>query len=331
MYRLPLSTALISLALAQFAGCASKPAVHQASAPPYTGPRITLHAAPGNAAIAELASKDETSAIAYLNARRAELGLGALAADPLVAKAAAAHASYLETNRATGHEENAGLPGFSAADVTARVRLHTQTAGASEVFAVYGGQRAPQLPMAEIFDSPYHRGAMLYDWARAGEAVASGKSQIIVVDFADPQPAIGATELVAYPYDGQKDAPLAWQDIEQPDPMGPDTRYRGAVLGYPITLSGGTNAHIELATFELRDGHGKKVRCQIAPLTAADVGRNTAVCTPFSPLRPQTTYTVHATGRLTQQYGVANAPFDLQWSFTTTDTHARAWLQQPHA
>jgi hypothetical protein len=28
-------------------------------------------------------------------------------------------------------------------------------------------------------------------------------------------------------------------------------------------------------------------------------------------------YTAHATGRLTQQYGIARAPFDLTWSFTT--------------
>ncbi|WP_241023478.1 CAP domain-containing protein [Paraburkholderia sp. Ac-20340] len=331
MYRKTFSAALFSITALHLCGCATRHTASEAAAAPYTGPRITLHAAPGTNAIADLSDERTTSAIAFLNARRAELGLSALASDPLIAKAAQAHASYLEVNRAAGHEERAGLPGFSAADVTARVRLHTQTAGASEVFAVYGGQRAPALPIEEIFDSPYHRGAMLYDWGRAGEAVASGNSQIVVVDFADPQPAIGATELVAYPYNGQKDAPLAWQDIEQPDPMGPDTRYRGAILGYPITLSGGTNAHIELATFDLRDPHGKKVRCQIAPLTAADAGRNTAVCTPFSPLRPHTTYSVRATGLLTQQFGVANAPFDLEWSFTTSAAHARSWLQQPHA
>ena len=189
--------------------------------------------------------------------------------------------------------------------------------GASEVFAVYGGQQVPALPIEEIFASPYHRGAMLYDWARAGEAVATGDSQITVVDFADPKPAIGDTELVVYPYDGQKDAPLSWQNIELPDPMGPDSRYRGALLGYPLTVSGGTNAHISLEKFELRDGRGKLVRCQIAPVTSADTGRNTAVCTPFSPLRPNTIYTAHATGRLTQAFGVANAPFDIQWSFAT--------------
>ncbi|MFP3801979.1 hypothetical protein [Paraburkholderia sp. SIMBA_027] len=151
---------------------------------------------------------------------------------------------------------------------------------------------------------------MLYDWARAGEAVAPGDSHITVVDFADPKPAIADTELVVYPYDGQKDAPLSWQNIEQPDPMGPNSRYRGALLGYPLTVSGGTNAHILLEKFELRDGRGKPVSCQIAPLTSADTGRNTAVCTPFTTLRPGTT-------RLTQQFGVANAPFDVRWSFAT--------------
>ncbi|WP_234775562.1 CAP domain-containing protein [Paraburkholderia tropica] len=297
--------------------CATKPALPQVSEQPYTAPRITLHTAPGPAALAILPADPVPTAISYLNARRAELGLSAIAADPLVAEAAAAHAHYLEVNRASSHDESAGLPGFSGTDVTTRVRQHTETTGASEVFAVYGGQRVPALPIEEIFDSPYHRGAMLYDWARAGEAVASGDSQITVVDFADPKPAIGDTELVVYSYDGQKDAPLSWQNIEQPDPMGPNSRYRGALLGYPLTVSGGTNAHILLEKFELRDGRGKPVSCQIAPLTSADTGRNTAVCTPFTPLRPGTTYTAHATGRLTQQFGVANAPFDVRWSFAT--------------
>lgn len=39
--------------------------------------------------------------------------------DLLVAKAVA-HASWLETNRATGHEENQGRLGLSAVDVTGR-------------------------------------------------------------------------------------------------------------------------------------------------------------------------------------------------------------------
>ncbi|MEQ0777673.1 CAP domain-containing protein [Paraburkholderia tropica] len=307
----------LAAALTLLAACATKPVVTHVAEPPYTGPRITLHTAPGVTAFAIQPADPLPTAISYLNARRAELGLNAITADPLVAQAAAAHAHYLEVNRASSHDESENLPGFSGADVATRVRQYTETTGASEVFAVYGGQRVPALPIEEIFDSPYHRGAMLYDWARAGEAVASGDSQITVVDFADPKPAISDTELVVYPYDGQRNAPLSWQNIEQPDPMGPNSRYRGALLGYPLTVSGGTNAHILLEKFELRDGRGKLVSCQIAPLTSADTGRNTAVCTPFSPLHPGTTYTAHATGRLTQQFGVANAPFDVRWSFST--------------
>ena len=72
---------------------------------------------------------------------------------------------------------------------------------------------------------------------------------------------------------------------EQPYPMGADGRYRGQVLGFPITLSGGPNAHIELRNVDLRDQRGKKVPCKIAPLTATAAARNTAVCTPYEPLR----------------------------------------------
>ena len=103
---------------------------------------------------------------------------------------------------------------------------------------------------------------------------------------------------------------------EQPYPMGADGRYRGQVLGFPIALSGGPNAHIELRNVDLRDQRGKKVPCKIAPLTATAAARNTAVCTPYEPLRTGMLY-VHANGRI-GQLG-RNAPFDLAWTFTTRD------------
>ncbi|MGF6440349.1 CAP domain-containing protein [Paraburkholderia youngii] len=318
---LPLISILLACAL--LAACATKPTPPVAEHP-YTGPRITLHPAPGAAALATMSGASPQSAIEYLNDRRAELGLMPIATDELVAKAAAAHARYLEVNRATGHDERAELPGFTGADVTARVRALTEVTGASEVFAIYGGQHPPDLPVAEIFASPYHRGAMLYDWARAGEAVLSGDSAITVVDFADPAPVVTSTELVAYPYPGQTDAPLSWTDDENPDPMGPESRYRGAVLGMPLTLSGGTNAHVDLASFELRDARGKIVRCHIAPRTPVESGRNTAVCTPYEPLKPGMHYTAHATGRLSQIYGASDVPFDLTWTFSTITPQSTA-------
>jgi hypothetical protein len=122
---------------------------------------------------------------------------------------------------------------------------------------------------------------------------------------------------VAWPYDGQRQVPTSWVNNEQPDPMGADTRYRGQVLGFPITLSGGPNAHIDLRSVELRDQRGKKIACRIAPLTATDAARNTAICTPYEPLHTGTRYTVHALGRVTQLGKVA--PFDLAWAFTTRE------------
>lgn len=315
--RIPLLP-LVVLASAALAACASKPPAPVAQA--YSGPAITLHPVAGAAALATaaFAAADARSpAIAYLNARRAELGLAPIAIDANLALAAAAHARYLQMNRAAGHDERPDLPGFTGVDVATRVRLHTNVAGASEVFAVYGGQRAPTQPIDELFAAPYHRGAMLYDWARAGEAALNANASITVLDFADPAPALSASELVAYPYPGQSNAPLAWTDEETPDPMGADGRYRGAVLGYPITLSGGTNAHVDLLTFELHKANGTPVRCRIAPRTPAQSGRNTAVCTPYEPLQAATRYTAHATGLLTQQYGAADVPFDLTWTFST--------------
>ncbi|BFG80647.1 hypothetical protein PTKU46_86810 [Paraburkholderia terrae] len=257
------------------------------------------------------------TALDYVNARRQEAGLPLIAVDDDVAAAAAEHARYLGLNRVGMHGETEGKPGFTGIDVITRVRLHTPASGASEMLAEFGGPRSVDTPIEDIFASPYHCGAILFDWARAREASLVGSSSVTVVDFAGIAPALADTELVARPYDGQRQVPTAWMNNEQPDPMGADGRYCGQVLGFPITLSGGPNAHTELRNVDLRDQRGKKVPCKIAPLTATDAARNTAVCTPYEPLRTGTRYTVHAIGRI-GQLG-RNAPFDLAWTFTTRD------------
>ncbi|WP_233806897.1 CAP domain-containing protein [Paraburkholderia sp. HP33-1] len=302
------------VAITALAGCATKVVQVENPDPPYQGPIVRLRYAPGPSATIRVG---ETTALEYVNARRQEAGLPLIAVDDKLAEAAAAHARYLDLNRVGTHDEIEGRPGFTGVDVITRVRLHTPAYGASEVLAVFGGPRSVETPVEDIFASPYHRGAILFDWARAGEASIVGSSSVTVVDFADIARALADTELVAWPYDGQRLVPTAWVNNEQPDPMGADGRYRGQVLGYPITLSGGPNAHIELRSFELRDQRGKKVQCKIAPLTAADVARNTAICTPFEPLRTGTHYTVRAIGKVTQLGSVA--PFDLTWGFTTRD------------
>ncbi|QCP54943.1 CAP domain-containing protein [Trinickia violacea] len=311
------TTACIA-AIAALAGCATyQPTAGEPTAAAYTGPPITLREVHGAHTRPAIASTAHRSAIDFINARRAEVGLPAIARDSHVAAAAADHARYLDLNHSGTHDELAGNPGFTGVDVISRVRLHTPAYGASEVLAVYGGPRGVDSPIEEIFASPYHRGAIFFDWARAGEARVVGASAITVVDFADIAPALSDTQLVAYPYDGQRDAPIAWTDNEQPDPMGPNSGYQGQTLGFPITLSGGPSAHIELTTVDVRDGRGHRVRCHIAALTSADTARNTAICTPFEPLRPGVHYIVRATGRLTQR-NFANAPFNLEWGFTTS-------------
>ncbi|MGF6774097.1 hypothetical protein P3T18_006611 [Paraburkholderia sp. GAS199] len=307
------------LALGLLAGCATKVARVEPTAAHYDGPPVRLHPAPGPANTIVVGTEN---ALGYVNARRQEAGLPLIAVDADIAAAAADHARYLDLNRVGTHEETAGKPGFTGIDVFTRVRLHANADGASEVLAVFGGSGPADTPIEDIFASPYHRGAILFDWARAGEASIVGSSSVTVVDFADVAPALTDTELVAWPYDGQRHVPTMWIDNEQPDPMGADGRYRGQVLGFPITLSGGPNAHIELLGVDLRDQRGKKVPCKIAPLTVADAARNTAVCTPYEPLRTGTHYTIHALGRVTQLGKIA--PFDLVWGFSTREEPGRA-------
>jgi uncharacterized protein YkwD len=306
-----------AFAAVAMAGCAGNQAVQYESSPVYAGPPVVLRYAPG---IVQTREPPPVTALAYVNARRAEVGLPSIADDHDVAAAAAAHARYVDLNDAGTHVEVAGAPGFTGADVLTRVRLHTPAVGASEILAVFGASRTIESPIAEIFASPYHRSGMLFDWSRAGEASVRGSRSVTVVDFADISRALADNELVAWPYDKQRDVPTSWIDHEQPDPMGPDSRYHGQKVGYPITLSGGPNAHIELQSLDLRDAHGTKVPCGIAPLSPAESAhgkRTTGICTPYEPLQSGTRYTVHARGSLRQLR--MSTTFDLSWSFTTAD------------
>ncbi|HWT38014.1 MAG TPA: CAP domain-containing protein [Paraburkholderia sp.] len=265
---------------------------------------------------------NHATALDYVNARRREAGLPPVAVDGKLAAAAADHAKYLDLNRVATHDEVPGKPGFTGSGIATRVRRHTPAEGVSEILAVSGEPRPVSASIEDIFASPYHRGAILFDWARAGEASIVGSRAVTVVDFADIAPSLADTELVAWPYDGQRQVPTAWVNNEQSDPMGADSRYRGQALGFPITLSGGPNAHIELRSVDLRDQQGKKIACRIAPLTLADAARNTAICTPYEPLQTATRYTVHALGTLSQLGRVM--PFDLAWAFTTRDGEGQA-------
>ncbi|KND59681.1 hypothetical protein BVER_00479c [Candidatus Burkholderia verschuerenii] len=267
------------LAIATFAGCASKSVKEDVV---YSGPAVRLRPAPGPGASA---GQSQASALGFVNARREEVGLPAIAVDRGLEAAARDHARYLVLNRVGTHDEIEGRPGFTGADILTRVRLHTQAHSASEVLAMIGSSQTDSSPVEHIFASPYHRGALLFDWARSGEGSLAGSGSVTVMDFADIARTLANNELIAWPYGTQTRVPTAWMNNEQPDPMGPDSGYRGQVLGYPITLSGGPNAHIELQNVELRDARGAKVACRIAPLTAADAARNTAVCTPYEPLK----------------------------------------------
>jgi uncharacterized protein YkwD len=295
--------------------------------------KITLHPARPRAAVeTPLAADSNPTAVmlAWLNAQREEVGLAPMTFDADVAAAAAAHARYLQLNDAHGHDEVTGAAGFTGIDVTSRVRRLTPAYGAGEVLSIVGTRdNSSEGAVQQIFASPYHRGAILFDWARAGAAAenrdASGQDArhaVTVVDFADIANPLPDTHLIAYPHDGQRDVPLSWTDVEQPDPMGPGSGYFGQEIGFPITLSGGPSAHIVLRSLELRDARGRRIACKIAALTPADAGRNTAICTPYRPLEAGVRYTAHARGELTQTT-FANEPFDLQWSFTTLDAARR--------
>ena len=309
-------------AAALLGGCetAHKPRVSSASVSPYRGPPVILRRAVGNTdSKAPILGYDvASSALGFFNAQRVAVGLPAVMWDNRVAKAAAAHARYLIGHGEFSHTEISGSSGFTGSDVTDRLRVQLPVSGTSEVLTRYGNSVSDGEAIRQLFASPYHRGVILFDWQLAGAAEQRADATVLVVDFANIRPVLAENELIAYPYDGQTDVATTWTDNEVPDPLGDDSRFNGQRVGFPITLSGGPNAHIEWRRALLSDAEGIAVPCHIAPLRAADSARNTAICTPLKPLRSATRYRVEAVGLLTQLSRFTTvAPFSLQFTFTT--------------
>ncbi|SAL11441.1 Allergen V5/Tpx-1 family protein [Caballeronia udeis] len=300
-----------------------------ASSTPAASAAISLFAAPG-AAVSDYAATGDiiNDSLGFMNAKRAQLGLPPVAFQSAVAQAAANHSLYVQTNNAPGHYETAGTPGFTGATPTDRVNALYPTNSAGEIVAGQTGAFPTSVePIDALFDAPFHRAIMVYDWVFAGPGAAltadPAKWSALTVDFADHKTVVPDDKLVAYPYPGQANAKASWLDIESPDPLaGSGQLYSGQTVGYPVTLSGAGNAAFSNIVFVITDPTGAAVPCQEVDNSNNAEATRLALCVPFKPLNPSTTYNVAVTGSLTNTSIPNPQAFAVSWSFTTQSASA---------
>ncbi|MDY7779542.1 CAP domain-containing protein [Burkholderia pseudomallei] len=298
-----------------------------ASTPSASNAAVALLAALGASAGAFTATGDVVNdTLAYINHQRAQVGLPALAYQSGVAQAAADHSAWEQDNNAIGHYETAGQAGYTGVSPSDRVNLHYKTSSVGEVTAGFSGAFASSTePIQALFDAPFHRAIMLFDSVHAGpgDALTTDPTKLstLTVDFADDKPFLADNQLVAWPYNGMANVDTGWLANESPNPVAAynNGSLVGAVVGYPVTLSGGDNAAFSNVSFTIADAAGNNVPCvETDSSNNADATRE-AMCVPIARLAKSTTYTAKVSGTLTNTSLAATA-FSVSWTFTTAAT-----------
>lgn len=264
--------------------------------------------------------------LAFINNQRVQLGLPALTQNAAVASAAANHSLYLYGNNQIGHYETAGLVGYTGNAPADRIGAVYSSNATGEILIAYQGIKAfpsSSQPIQALFEAPFHRGVALYDYSVAGvgykQSGDTAKVSALTMDFAGEQATLGATQMIASPYNGQTNVDTSWYASESPSPFEGNTAYNNTVVGYPILLTGGISSSLSVSSFTLATAAGVNVPCQKMDESVDAAVAGMATCTPYAPLTPSTSYIATAVGTVKKPGQPAQA-FDLQWEFTTAST-----------
>jgi uncharacterized protein YkwD len=221
--------------------------------------------------------------------------------------AARAHSKYIQLNGGTlTHVETMGNPGFTGVNFWDRMTA-AGFSGSPSYEVVNSVSDADQAILGEEswMDTVYHRiPFMAYETKGFGFGAATAVS---TTDFSRGNKG-ALTDVTTWPANGDTNVwTLFHAAYETPDPVPGH-----AVVGYPVSISGG--ADLTLATHDISDGSGAAVTHILMDHANDPIGfvpTTQVFLIPTNPLSPNTKYTVHVTGTL------GSAPLDLTVSFTT--------------
>jgi uncharacterized protein YkwD len=255
----------------------------------------------------------------WLNFRRQQIGLAAVARNAQIDKAALNHSNYQAANRIITHDESAGRPGFTGVTALDRLRAAQYPVPVSNY--AYGevitstpdtnGVSAAEDLLAAI----YHRFVILepkFLEAGAASVTAGSGYTYFTTNFATltlNRGGLGSGKLVVYPYSNQQNLPtLFYSDQEQPDPV-PDRNE----VGYPVSVHADITSVIAVQSFTINPRGGAALATRLLRKeNDAEIGEpSVAAIIPLAVLQPQTVYDVRFAG------SVDDVPVNLAWSFTT--------------
>lgn len=243
-----------------------------------------------------------------VNCYRALEGVPPLTLDPALNQAAAAHVNYYLLNNGAStmagmglHDETRGNAGFTGVEPDDRAKAAGATDWYVDENIGLGG--SPESDVDWFVNSVNHRENLLHPSAVHLGFASSANPPIEVFDIgvSDAPPTVALPSV--YPANGQTDVPVSVDLEEAPDPAPGVPR----PLGYPLTISFGTQDKVTFSGYRLTDSTGQSLQV----FSAEKKWLRTLALIPARPLSPGQTYTVEVDGTRNGQ------PFTQTWSFTT--------------
>jgi uncharacterized protein YkwD len=278
----------------------------------------------------------------WINYRRAQVGMSALAQSSLIDRAAQNHSDYQRLNNTITHEEVAGKPGFTGVEVQDRLAAagyvlneFASRAYGEVISATSNG--SGQYMAEELITAVYHRFVIfepVFKEIGTGAATTSQGYHYFTANFAANN-GYGAGlpngQIAVWPVNGQVAVPRNFfSDTESPDPVPPCANNIPAPdcglneVGYPISVHADANLQIRVTSFTVRPrGRADLPVRLLSRANDTHTGKSSAAIVPLAPLAANTVHEVSFTGNLDVVTGpkqdiiVSSTPITRTWSFTT--------------
>jgi uncharacterized protein YkwD len=272
---------------------------------------------------------ERLAAFNRLNAIRLSAGLGMVAQNTMMDRAAQAHAEWMVANDQLSHDETAGTPGFTGENWARRDEAfgYVPVEGAEVI-----SQGAAAAGVDILVNSAYHRTAILaFEPVDVGIGWSDGKAadvaEPLVVDITRPgtdavrglgqmaQPSIAGAAI--WPLDGAVAVPLLLgREIPNPVPT-----QDVLTLGTPVSVTVEESKTITASHFTLTN-QSTGIGVPIQVLTSENdpnslIPHSFIAAVPLAPLSPNTTYRVEFSGSAVQFGGGAVESVSRTWNFTT--------------
>jgi uncharacterized protein YkwD len=252
----------------------------------------------------------------WINYRRQQVGLAALADNSKIDAAAQGHSNYLRVNNTVTHDQTAGQPGFTGVQLGDRlaaagytlVRPFAYGEVISATSSTSGFYQAEEL-IAAI----YHRFVMFEPLFREiGTGAASGSSgyTYFTADMATSGgygTSVGRGKVVVYPFNNQTKVPVNFfSDNESPDPVPGQNE-----VGYPVSVHTDITSVLLVQSFSIQRRGGSPLPVRSLNNANGAPTASAAAIIPLAVLTAGTTYDVSFSGTVD---GIA---VSRTWSFAT--------------